>query len=278
MPSFVDSHAHIFYPEYGDDLDEVLSRAAAAGVAGIICPGTNLATSAASVALAEKYPAVRAAVGFHPHEAAAAGDDALQSIERMSAGPGVVAIGEIGLDYHYDFAPRDVQRDVFRKQIAIARRRALPVIIHSREAEEDTIAIVEGEIGVDPAWRGLRGDGPPARGVFHCFPGDAAMARRVIDLGFYVSFPGPLTFPVKPAKPNLMAEVASAVPLERVLLETDSPYLSPHPHRGTRNEPARVAVIAARLSELTGRTLAEIGAVTSRNVELLFGFSAVGKR
>jgi TatD DNase family protein len=191
----------------------------------------------------------------------------------MSLDPRVVAIGEIGLDYHYDFAPRDVQRDVFRKQIGIARRRGLPVIIHSREAEEDTIAIVEEQVKDDPAWRGRPGADPEARGVFHCFPGDIAMARRVIDVGFYISFPGPLTFPVKPSRPNLMAEVAAAAPLDRVLLETDSPYLTPHPHRGTRNEPSRVTVIAARLSELTGLPLEEISKATNRNVANLFGFT-----
>jgi TatD DNase family protein len=147
------------------------------------------------------------------------------------------------------------------------------VIIHSREAEDDTLTIVSEEVAADPSWKGRAGAEPAARGVFHCFPGDATMARRVIDLGFYISFPGPLTFPAKPAKPNLMAEVAATAPLDRVLLETDSPYLTPHPHRGTRNEPSRVTVIATRLAELTGRTLEEISEATNRNVANLFGFT-----
>jgi TatD DNase family protein len=273
MLRFVDSHAHIFYEEYRADLDEVLSRASSSGVAGIVCPGTNLETSSEALALAGRYPAVRAAAGFHPHEASRADEAGLAAVEAMSRDPLVVAIGEIGLDYHYDYSPREVQRDVFRRQIGIAKRRRLPVIIHTREAEEDTLAIVEEEVRADPSWRGRERAEPAARGVFHCFPGDAAMAQRVIGLGFYISFPGPLTFPVKPAKPNLMAEVAASAPLDRVLLETDSPYLTPHPHRGTRNEPSRIIVIAGRLAELTGRSLAEISEATNRNVANLFGFT-----
>ncbi len=273
MLKFVDSHAHIFYAEYSADIDEVMARAAAAGIAGVVCPGTNLETSRESIAATRRFASVRAAVGIHPHEASSADDDVLGEILAISADPGVVAIGEIGLDYHYDFSPRDVQRDVFRKQLGLARQRCLPVIIHTREAEADTLAIVEEVVGADPSWRGRPGADPVARGVFHCFPGDAELAHRVFDLGFYISFPGPLTFPVKPAKPNLMAEVARTAPLDRVLLETDSPYLTPHPHRGKRNEPSYVALIAQRLSELTGRPLEEISKATNANVANLFGLT-----
>ncbi len=271
MLKFVDSHAHIFYGEYRADLDEVMARAAASGIAGIVCPGTNLETSRESVAVAERFETVRAAVGVHPHEASSADDDVLEEILKLSAHPRVVAIGEIGLDYHYDFSPPDVQRDVFRRQLEIARQKRLPVVIHSRDAEADTLGIVGDAVRADPSWRGRPDANPVARGVFHCFPGDARMAQRVIDLGFYISFPGPLTFPVKQSKPNLMAEVARTAPLDRILLETDSPYLTPHPHRGERNEPSYVALIARRLSELTGRPLEVISETTNANVANLFG-------
>jgi len=210
-------------------------------------------------------------VGIHPHEASSADDAVLGEIIKLSAHPRVVAIGEIGLDYHYDFSLPEVQRDIFRRQLEIARQRRLPVVIHSREAEADTLSIVEDAVRADPSWRGRADADPAARGVFHCFPGDAEMAKRVIDLGFYISFPGPLTFPIKPSKPNLMAEVARTAPLDRILLETDSPYLTPHPHRGKRNEPAYVALIAQRLSELTGRPLEAISETTNGNVANLFG-------
>lgn len=271
MATFIDSHAHLFFEEYGSDLDEVIARAAGEGVAEVVCPGTDLETSRASVRLAARFPSVRAAVGVHPHEASGASAEVLSDIETLSGDPEVVAIGEIGLDYHYDYSPRDVQRDVFSRQLAIAARRKLPVIIHSREAWDDTVRIVREAVASNPEWRGRRGAGSTARGVFHCFPGDAAMARAVIDLGFYVSFPGPLTFPEKPNRPNLMARVAEEVSLDHVLLETDSPYLTPHPHRGKRNEPAYIPVIASRLSEITGKSVDEIGEVTSRNTTNLFG-------
>jgi len=271
MTAFIDSHAHLFFAEYAPDLDEVMERAAGVGVAGIVCPGTDLETSRASIALAGRFAAIRAGVGVHPHEASGATSDVLASIAALGGEPAVVAIGEIGLDYHYDFSPRDVQREVFRRQIDIAAGLDLPVIIHSREAWDDTITIVREAVAAHPAWRGRRGADPAARGVFHCFPGDAAMAADVIDLGFYLSFPGPITFPAKPNRPNTMAAVAAEVRLDRVLLETDSPYLTPHPHRGRRNEPSHIPLIAAKLSEITGREIAEIGSVTTANAAHLFG-------
>jgi TatD DNase family protein len=271
MIRFVDSHAHMFFKEYEPDLDEVIARASDQGVTGIVCPGTDLETSRASVRLAARFGSVRAAVGVHPHEASGATGEVLSGIEALSGEPGVVAIGEIGLDYHYDFSPGEVQQEVFRRQLAIAARKRLPVIIHSREAWEDTLRIVREAVTLHPEWRGRADADPGARGVFHCFPGDGAMAAEVISLGFYISFPGPLTFPEKPNRPNVMAQTAREVSLDHVLLETDSPYLTPHPHRGRRNEPAYLPFIASKLSELTGKTVAEIGEVTSRNTANLFG-------
>jgi len=271
MTSFIDSHAHIFFDEYGADLDDVMVRAAGQGVRAVVCPGTDLETSRAAVALTRRFPSVRAAVGVHPHEASGSSSGVLSEIEALSMEPGVVAIGEIGLDYHYDYSPRDVQRDVFKRQLAMASRRELPVIIHSREAWEDTIGIVREAVAEKPAWCGRADADPPARGVFHCFPGNREMAEDVIALGFYISFPGPLTFPEKANRPNLMADVAREIPLDRVLLETDSPYLTPHPYRGRRNEPGYIPVIASKLAELTGKSVAEIAEITSRNTVRLFG-------
>ncbi len=271
MLPFIDSHAHIFYEDFRSDLDDVMARAAAAGIAAVVCPGTNLATSRESVRLSGRFDRVWAAVGVHPHEASSADERTFGEILALSRDPRVVAIGEIGLDYHYDFAPRGVQREVFARQIALARDRGLPVVIHSREAEEDTLRIVTEAVGADPSWRGRPDADPPARGVFHCFPGDGEMAARVIGLGFYISFPGPLTFAEKPGKPNIMAGVARSARLDRVLLETDSPYLTPAPHRGTRNEPSYIPVIARRFSELCGRPLEEVSAATNANAANLFG-------
>jgi TatD DNase family protein len=157
--------------------------------------------------------------------------------------------------------------------VEIAQRRRLPVIIHSREAWDDTVGIVEDALRADPSWTGRPGADPAARGVFHCFPGDDGMARRVIGLGFYISFPGPITFPDKPTRPNLMAEVARTAPLGRVLIETDSPYLTPHPHRGKRNEPANVAMVAGRLAALRGLPVEQIARATSANAANLFGLT-----
>jgi TatD DNase family protein len=273
VTTFIDSHAHLFFRDFEPDLEGVLARAADRGVIGCICPGTDLATSRASLLLADRFESVLAAVGVHPHEASGADDGTLSEIEALSREARAVAIGEIGLDYHYDFSPRDAQREAFRRQLEIAVRRDLPVIIHSREAWDDTVRVVREVVDANPRWLGRSAAEPVARGVFHCFPGDPEMAGEVISLGFYVSFPGPLTFPDRPNRPNLMARTAGTVPLDRVLLETDSPYLAPHPHRGGRNEPAFIPVIAAKLSEITGRPMAEIGEVTSRNTVHLFGKS-----
>lgn len=269
---FVDSHAHLFKKDYASDLDDVISRARDAGVDWIVNPGTDLETSREAIELAERYDIIYACVGYHPHEAAKCGGRALEEIEAMSHHDKVVAIGEIGLDYHYDFSPRDRQREVFALQIDIARRRNLPIVIHTREAEDDSLKIVEQKLDGENSWRITRDGGAEApRGVFHCFPGDEAMARKVNAWGFYISIPGPVTFDSKPQKPNLMAEVAAKIPLDQMLLETDSPYLTPVPFRGKRNEPSRLPLIARRIAELKGVPVEEVGRVTSESVRKLFG-------
>lgn len=273
MPHFIDSHAHIYFREYGDETGEVLDRARRAGVDTVVCPGTCLETVRESLELSARHPMIYAAVGIHPHEASSATDDALCEISGLHEDRKVVAIGEIGLDYHYHFSPPEVQREVFTAQIEIAQRHDLPIIIHSREAEGDTLRIIGEAVKNRPEWRGRDGATGTARGVFHCFPGDDEMAREVVDLGFYVSFPGLLTFPAKPGKPNIMAGVAASVPIERILLETDSPYLTPHPFRGRKNEPAYISLIAEKLAAIRGISVDEVARTTSANAKELFGLN-----
>ncbi len=276
---FVDSHAHLFFKDFNDDLDDVLQRARDAGVEYIVNPGTDLETSRQSIELAEKYDMIYACVGFHPHDASKADSSALQEIEKLSNHPKVVAIGEIGLDYHYNFSPPEKQREVFSVQIDIAQRRDLPIVIHSREAEPDTLRIVEEKVNSKPDWRKnlLRDHDrfPSPKGVFHCFPGDAQMAWKVINWGFYISIPGPVTFGSKPNKPNSMIDVVMNVSAEHILLETDSPYLTPAPNRGKRNEPSNIPFIAKKISELQGLSVEDIGRASSLGVQKLFG---IGKR
>ncbi|HLX12067.1 MAG TPA: TatD family hydrolase [Bacteroidota bacterium] len=262
---FIDSHAHLFFEDYSADLADVLQRARDAGIERIVIPGTDLKTSEEAVALAEQYDFIYAAAGFHPHDASKADAPTLERIERLSEHPKVVAIGEIGLDYHYNLSPPEIQKEVFRKQIQIARRRNLPIIIHSREAEADTMEIVESETVQGQQWcNGTR------RGVFHCFPGDAKLAERVIGLGFYISIPGPVTFAVKPNKPNSMIDVVAQTSIDRVLLETDSPYLTPVPLRGKRNEPSNIPIIARKIAEIKNIPVEEVGAATTNASKTLF--------
>jgi len=258
---FIDSHAHLFFKDFQDDLQDVVRRAQDSGVECIICPGTDLETSRKSVELAEKYDLVYACVGFHPHDASKADEQSLREIEEMSHHPRVVAIGEIGLDHHYNFSPPEKQREVFTLQIEMACRRSLPIVIHSREAEAETLRIVEDLFKHD-----TRED----KGVFHCFPGDVAMAREVIGWGFYISIPGPVTFLHKPSRPNSMAEVVSQVASEHILLETDSPYLAPAPFRGKRNEPSYIPLIAKKIAELQGLSVEDVGKKTSLGARKLF--------
>lgn len=285
---FVDSHAHLFFKDYDDDLDGVINRARDAGVSAIICPGTDLETSKRSIELAEHYDLIYAAVGFHPHDAnKAVGENGipdpaiLAKLEELSRHPKVVAIGEIGLDYHYNFSPPDVQRRVFSALIDLARGRDLPIIIHTRESEADALAIVERHLNDGKEWRAKFATEydryPAAKGVFHCFSGDVAMAQKVIDWGFYISMPGPVTFPVRPGKNNTMVAVASKISPEHILLETDSPYLTPHPYRGKRNEPANVRLIADKIGELHSLSAEDIGRASSFGVQKLFGIGSYPK-
>lgn len=263
----VDSHCHLAGDEFEADLDAVVARARAAGVdrALVILDPSNPAEAGRVPRIRELWPDVRFSAGVHPHHAGRYADDTSRAPAAVSAAieanAGVTcALGEIGLDYHYDFSPREVQQEVFRLQLELARTRDLPVIIHTREADADTLRILH-EVNAQPA-----GGAGPLRGVFHCFTGDEALARGALDLGFYVSFSGIATFP----KAEPLRQVARLVPADRRLVETDSPYLAPPPHRGKRNEPAYVARVAEIVGEAVGEPLAAFAAQTTRNFDALF--------
>jgi len=253
-PDLFDTHAHLHFPEFAEDLDAVLERARAAGVRRMLTIGTETATSREAVAMAQGRPDVWAAVGVHPHDAADADDAALAEIERLAGESRVVAIGEIGLDYFRDLSPRPLQGDVFRKLLALAERVARPVLIHCRDAHADVLGILE--------------EARPSRGgIMHCFSGDVAIARRCLDVGLHISLAGPVTYPNARALPD----VARFVPADRLLVETDCPFLPPQGYRGQRNEPAYLALTAARVAELRGERLPELAARLTANACALFG-------
>jgi TatD DNase family protein len=256
---FIDSHAHIDGPEYDADRDEVIQRARDAGVRAILNVGTGDPHSGAlelAVALAETNTDIYAAVGTHPHDARLFDDRAEERIKKLITDSSrVIAWGEIGLDYHYDNSPREVQREVFRRQLSLAREIDKPVIIHTREAEDDTLEILRAE------WAE-----PGRRGIMHCFSGSLTLVKGALDLGFLISFAGVLTF----KKADELRAVAAAVPLKRLLVETDCPFLTPIPFRGRRNEPAHVVEVARALAAIHGKTSEEMGEITTRNFNELF--------
>jgi TatD DNase family protein len=252
----VDSHCHLDSQQFEDDREAVIERALAAGVDRMMVIGTGDGPPdlEAAIRLADRHPALFATVGVHPHDASKADGEAYRRLEALVRNPKVLALGEIGLDYHYDFSPREVQRDGFVEQMRIASDARKPIVIHTREAWEDTLSSIEKH------WSPT---GLP--GIMHCFSGGPAEAQRCVALGFYVSFGGILTFP----KALEVQEAARTVPLDRILVETDAPYLAPVPNRGKRNEPAFVVETARKLASLRGTTLEEIAAATTRNFERL---------
>ena len=256
---FVDSHCHVDGPDYDADREEVIARACEAGVTAMLNVGTGDPRSGAferAIELAEKHPEVFCAIGVHPHDAKLYDDAAEQKLTNLAKQSArVIAWGEIGLDYHYDHSPRDVQREVFRRQLRIARELNLPIVIHSREANDDTIEILRDEL-----------TGYARAGVLHCFGGSLQMAQHAIDLGFFISFAGNLTF----KKADDLRDIARQLPLDRLLVETDCPYLTPVPFRGKRNEPARVVETAKFLAQLKGLEVEEVGRVTAENFGRLF--------
>jgi len=256
----IDSHCHLADEAFSEDLDAVIARARSAGLDGALCIAE--ATDAAEVARVDRvsaaWDAVRTTAGVHPHRAAAhpGGVDEVVALVRgrIAADARVRAVGEVGLDYHYDFAPRDRQQAVFAAQIELACESGLPLVIHTREADADTVAILR------EAGRGR------ATGVFHCFSGDVLLARQALDLGFHVSFSGILTFP----KAAAIRDAAAVVPVDRVLVETDCPYLAPVPFRGKRNEPAWVAEVVRALAVVHGASVESVAASTAANYRRLF--------
>ena len=255
---FIDSHAHIDGPEFDADREEVIERARAAGVSTILNVGTGDPHSDAferAVELGRQHPNIYTAIGTHPHDAKLYDDRAEEKIKTLVQSERVIAWGEIGLDFHYDNSPRDVQVAVFKRQLRAARECDLPVVIHTREAEAETIEILREEYA-----------GAPRGGVFHCFSGSVELAEKAVELGFMVSFSGIVTF----KKAGELREAARQVPLARLLIETDCPYLTPVPYRGKRNEPAYVVEVARCLAELHELDIEVMGDLTSDNFHRLF--------
>jgi TatD DNase family protein len=252
----IDSHAHLDYEQLSSDLGAVLQRAGDAGVTQVITIGVKLTTADAPKRIADAHDNVWCSVGVHPHNADSEPDATnVDAILAAADHPKCVAIGEAGLDYFYDYATPRQQADSFRAQIAVARRLDLPIIVHSRDADEDMAEILEDEMG-----KGM------FRGVMHCFSSGPDLARRAIDIGFYLSFSGILTF----NKADELRDIAASVPEDRLLVETDSPYLAPVPHRGRSNEPAFTAHTLAKLAEIRGKSVDEMAAITRANTLRLF--------
>jgi TatD DNase family protein len=255
---FVDSHAHIDGPEFDADRNEIIERARAAGVTTILNVGTGDPHSGVferAIEVGRKHPSVYTAIGTHPHDARFYDDAAERKTkELLKTGERVVAWGEIGLDFHYDNSPRDIQIDALKRQLRAARECDVPVIIHTREAEPETIEILKSDY-----------DGSSRKGVFHCFSGTRDLAMRALDLDFMISFSGIVTF----RKAEELREVAKEVPLDRLLVETDCPFLAPVPHRGKRNEPAYVVEVARCIAELRGIEIEEIARITVENFKRL---------
>jgi TatD DNase family protein len=257
--TLVDSHCHLDFADFGAELDAVVERAGAAGVATMVTICTRLTEFERVRAIAERYPNVWCSVGIHPHEAASEPETAAARLVELARHPRVVGIGETGLDYHYDHSPRERQREVFRAHIEAARLSGLPLIVHSRNADADTVELLE---------EGAAAGG--LTGVIHCFSSTELLARGALALGFYISLSGILTF----RNAEELRRIARDVPPERLLVETDAPYLAPVPHRGKRNEPAFVTYTAACLAGLRGQEPAALAAQTTANFHRLFAKAA----
>lgn len=253
----IDSHAHIQGSEFAADFQAVIDRAHVAGVEKIVVVGGagELSSNEAAVAVAHTFPGLFATVGMHPHNAKDVSEEDLKRLKELTADTKVVAVGETGLDFYYDHSPRDLQMKIFARFIHMARETDLPIVVHDRDAHREIAELLRSEGGGE------------LRGVIHCFTGDYEAAKTFLDLGFYLSFSGIITF--KNAEP--LRDVARKSPLERMLVETDSPYLAPAPHRGKRNEPAFVRLVAEAIAQVKGVGVDEVAEVTSLNARLLFG-------
>ncbi len=250
----VDSHAHLDFPQFDEDRDCVLERAHRAGIVAIVNIGTNVSSSRASVALAEAYDFVYATVGIHPHDAETADETALDALRALAHHPKVVAIGEIGLDYYRDYSPRPIQRQAFQKQLALAAEVGRPVVIHSRDAHAEVFAALQ-------AWEGS--------GVLHTYSAGPERLDDALEMGFLVGLSGPVTYP----NAKRLRDVARSVPLDRLLVETDCPYLTPERHRGSRNEPAYVRHVTEAIAKARGESTERLAKATTENARRLFKLS-----
>lgn len=271
---FFDSHCHLTAEQFDADRETVIERAREAGVTRILTLATDVTSAHAVIALAERFDEVYAAIGIHPESVRDASPEDLTTIRALAAHDKVVAIGEIGLDYYWDKTTADLQGIFFEKQLELAAELNLPAAIHDREAHADIMETLmrmygtaAGEEGT--LRRGVLEQKPFRTGVLHAFSGDLEMAKTAFDLGFFVSFGGPITFKNNRGAPDLVR----ALPLENILIETDAPYLAPHPHRGKRNEPAHVKLVAERLAELKGLSIDQVATQTTKNAQGLFGVS-----
>ncbi|MYL35938.1 YchF/TatD family DNA exonuclease [Pontibacillus yanchengensis] len=249
-----DTHVHLNAEQFHEDCEEVINRAREAGVQYMVVVGFDRETIPLAIEIAESHDDIYAAVGWHPVDAIDMEQADLDWLEELSSHPKVVALGEMGLDYHWDKSPADVQKEIFRKQIALAKKVNMPIIIHNREATQDIVDLLKeenaGEVG----------------GIMHCYSGSVEIAKECIDMNFYISLGGPVTFK-NAKKPK---EVAEAIGMEHLLVETDCPFLAPHPNRGTRNEPAYVKLVAEKVAEIKGLSLEEVGQQTTKNSFKLF--------
>lgn len=249
-----DTHVHVNARQFLDDREEVIERAFAAGVKQMVVVGFDEETIKLAIEIADAYETIYAAVGWHPVDAIDYKEEHLDWLEELSAHPKVVALGEMGLDYHWDTSPKDVQEKVFRKQIQLAKKVNMPIIIHNREATEDVIRILQEE------------DAQSIGGIMHCYSGTVEQLQPCLEMNFYISLGGPVTF----KNAHETKEVAKNVPLDRLLIETDAPYLAPHPYRGKRNEPAYVTLVAKQIAELKGMDYEEVCKITTENALRLF--------
>lgn len=254
---YIDTHVHLNADQYEEDLQEVINRALEANVTKMVVVGFDRKTIEKAMQLAADYPFIYAVIGWHPVDAIDCTEEDLQWIEELSANEKVVGIGETGLDYYWDKSPKDVQQALFRKQIRLAQKVKLPIIIHNREATEDVVRILHEE------------EAHLTGGIMHCYGGSVETAKQCIDMNFMISLGGPVTFK-NAKKPK---EVATEIPLEHLLIETDAPYLAPHPHRGKRNEPALVTLVAEEIARLKGISVEEVAAATTQNAKKFFGIN-----
>ena len=250
---FFDSHAHLNDERFSDDREKLIESLLDNDISNVVNIGADVPTSYESIALAEKYPFIYASVGVHPHDVEDMTDDTLIELEKMAEHPKVVAIGEIGLDYYYDNSPRELQKKWFIKQMELANKLDLPVIIHSRDAMGDTMEIFKKY--------------PVKKGVVHCYSGSVESAKEILKLGYYISLAGPVTF----KNSRGLTEVAKFVPIEKLLIETDCPYLAPEPHRGKRNSSLYVKEVAKKIAELKEMDIEDVAKITSQNAKDLFG-------